>query len=155
VTLAATYPKSPLIANVMIRIMDHFYNNTDKADNYEVAAQVGRKFLEKFEGHEWAPKVAFRVGQAYYKYERFAEAGKAFDEFAKVFPDNELASDAIFWAGESFWKAKNNADAYRRYQMCRWKYPASEAAKYARGRLALPEMISQLEAEAQALENEP
>ena len=65
-----------------------------------------------------------------------------------------MASDAIFWAGESFWKGKNNSDAYRRYQMCRWKYPASEAAKYARGRLALPEMISQLEAEARALEDD-
>jgi TolA-binding protein len=154
VTLAATYPKSPLIANVMVRIMDHFYNNKDRGDGFEIAAQVGKKFLERFEGHEWAPKVAFRVGQAYYKSEKFAEAGKAFDEFAKAFPDNELASDAIFWAGESFWKGKNNADAYRRYQMCRWKYPASEAAKYARGRLALPEMITQLEAEARALEDE-
>ena len=32
VTLAATYPKSPLIANVMVRIMDHFYASTDKPD---------------------------------------------------------------------------------------------------------------------------
>ena len=48
VTLAATYPKSPLIASVMIRISDHFY----KAENYEIAAQAGEKFLEKFEGHE-------------------------------------------------------------------------------------------------------
>jgi TolA-binding protein len=154
VTLAATYPKSPLIANVMVRIMDHFYNNIDKADNYEVAAQVGRKFLEKFEGHEWAPKVAFRIGQAYYKSKKYAEAGKAFDDFAKAFPDNTLASDAVFWSGESFWQGKNNAEAYKRYQMCRWKYPSSEAAKYALGRLSLPEMIAQLEADARALDND-
>ena len=154
VTLAATYPKSPLIANVMVRIMDHFYSNTDKPDNYEVAAQVGKKFLEKFEGHEWAPKVAFRIGQAYYKSKKYAEAGKAFDDFAKVFPDNTLAPDAVFWSGESFWQGKNNADAYKRYQMCRWKYPSSEAAKFALGRLSLPEMIAQLEADAQALDND-
>ena len=48
VTLAATYPKSPLIANVMIRICDYFYKN----EKYEVAAQVGEKFLERFEGHQ-------------------------------------------------------------------------------------------------------
>ena len=51
VTLAATYPKSPLIANVMIRISDHFYQETR---TIEVAAQVGEKFLERFDGHEWA-----------------------------------------------------------------------------------------------------
>ena len=52
VTLAATYPKHPLIANVMVRISEHFY----KMENYKVAAQVGEKFLEKFEGHKWAPR---------------------------------------------------------------------------------------------------
>jgi tetratricopeptide (TPR) repeat protein len=49
VTLAATYPKNPLIANVMLRISEHFY----KAKNFKVAAQVGEKFLERFDGHNW------------------------------------------------------------------------------------------------------
>ena len=37
VTLAATYPKSPLISSVMIRISEYFY----KAEDFVVAAQVG------------------------------------------------------------------------------------------------------------------
>ncbi len=149
VTLAATYPKSPLIANVMIRISEHFY----KDENYLVAAQVGEKFLEKFDGHEWAPRMAFRVGQCYYKDEKYQPASAAFDRFVKEFPDDGLGPDALFWAGESLRQGNNNREAFRRYNMCHWKYPSSEAAKYARGRLALPEMIQQFEAEARALDN--
>ncbi len=144
VTLAATYPKSPLIANVMVRISDHFY----KKENYEVSAQVGEKFLERFEGHEWAARMAFRIGQCYYKGKQYAKASAAFDKFAKVFPDDALCGDALFWSGESYRMANNTKEAFRSYNLCRWKHPATEAAKYARGRLALPEMLQQFEAEA-------
>jgi len=149
VTLAATYPKSPLIANVMIRISDYFYKN----ENFEVAARVGEKFLDKFTTHQHAPRIAFRVGQAYYKGELYNKASSAFDEFAKVFPDDDLCADAIFWSGESYRMANNNQQAFRRYNRCRWDFPASEAAKYARGRLTLPEMLNQFEQEAASLEN--
>ena len=47
----------------------------------------------------------------------------------------------------------DNRVAFRRYNNCRWDYPASDAAKYARGRLALPEMLQQFEAEAASLED--
>lgn len=150
VTLAATYPEHPLIANVMVRISDHFYKN----ETYKVAAQVGEKFLEKFEGHKWGPKMAFRVGQCYFKDKQYAKAAQAFDKFVKQFPDDQLGPDALFWAGESFRTAGNASDAFRRYNKCRWDYPASEASKYARGRLALPEMLRQFEAEATNLEND-
>ena len=150
VTLAATYPKSPLIANVMIRISERFY----KDENYEVAAQVGEKFLEKFDGHQWAPKMAFRVGQCYYKAKDFGKGALSFDKFAKIFPDDELCADALFWSGESYRQAGNSRDAFRRYNRCRWDFPSSDAAKYSRGRLALPAMLAQFEAEANAVEDE-
>jgi TolA-binding protein len=148
VTLAATYPKSPLIASVMIRISDHFYKNKV----YDIAAQVGEKFLERFEAHEHASRMAFRIGQCHYKAEKFRDAGEAFDRFSKIFPDAPLAPDAFFWAGESYRMGNNNREAYRRYNKCRWDYPESEAAKYARGRLALPEMLQQFEADANSIE---
>ena len=150
VTLAATYPKSPLIASVMIRISDHFY----KAENYEIAAQVGEKFLEKFEGHEHAQRMAFRIGQAFYKNEEYTEAGDSFDRFMKLFPEDALSADALFWSGESYRMGNNNQLAFRRYNRCRWDFPASEAAKFARGRLALPEMLNQFEAEANSIDND-
>jgi TolA-binding protein len=148
VTLAATHPKSALIPNVMIRISDYFY----KTENFAIAAQVGEKFLERFQGHQHAPRLAFRVGQCYYKAKQYAKAGQSFDRFGKVFPDDVLASDALFWSGEAFRQGNNNLEAFRRYNRCRWDYPASEAAKYARGRLALPEMLQQFEAEANSVD---
>lgn len=144
VTLAATYPKSPLIANVMVRICEYFY----KKENFKVAAQVGEKFLERFEGHKWAPKMAFRVGQCHFKNKDYVKAGDAFDRFAKNFHEDLLAADSMFWSGESFRMGNNMKQAFVRYNKCRWDFPASEAAKYARGRLALPEMLQQFEAAA-------
>ncbi|MCH7226258.1 tetratricopeptide repeat protein [Haloferula sp. A504] len=143
-TLAATYPKSPLIANVMLRISEHFYQKED----FPVAASVGRKFLERFPTHEWAPKMAFRVGQALYKNEEFGNAAEAFDEFTKRFPDEELTSQGLFWSGESYRMAGNIPEAFRRYNRCRWDFPESEAAKYSRGRLALPELLSEFDRQA-------
>ncbi len=148
VTLAATYPKNPLIANVMVRISEHFY----KAENFKVAAQVGEKFLEKFEGHKWSPKMAFRVGQCYYKDKQYAKAADTFDKFVKTFREDALAADAMFWAGESYRTASNMKKAFESYNKCRWDYPATEAAKYARGRLALPEMLRQFEEASSGLD---
>ncbi|MEJ7595758.1 MAG: tetratricopeptide repeat protein [Planctomycetaceae bacterium] len=150
VTLAATYPKSPLIASVMIRISDHFY----KAEEYDIAAQVGEKFLERFDGHQHAARIAFRVGQCAYKAKTYAEAGLAFDRFGKLFPEDELSPDALFWSGESYRMANNTREAFRRYNRCRWDFPESESARFARGRLALPEMLQQFEAEARSVEDE-
>ena len=150
VTLAATYPKSPLIASVMIRISDHFF----KAEKFDISAQVGDKFLERFEAHEFASRIAFRIGQCHFKAKDYVKAGAAFDKFGKLFPDDPLAPLALFWAGESFRMGGSTAMAFRRYNRCRWDHPASEAAKYSRGRLALPEMLAQFESEANAIEDE-
>ena len=144
VTLAGTYPKSPLIANVMLRINEHFYVKED----YAVAASVGEKFLERFPNHEWTPKMAFRIGQCHYKLEKFIKGGKSFDAFAKRFPEQELTAQALFWAGESYRMGKDIPNAFRRYNRCRWDFPESDAAKYSRGRLALPELLAQFEREA-------
>lgn len=148
VTLAATYPKNPLIANAMVRISEHFY----KAENFKVAAQVGEKFLEKFEGHKWGPKMAFRVGQCYYKDKQYTKAAETFDKFVKTFREDALAADAMFWAGESYRTANNMKKAFESYNKCRWDYPTTEAAKYARGRLALPEMLRQFEEASSGLD---
>ena len=150
VTLAATHPKSPLIPNVMIRISDYFFKN----EKYDIAAQVGQKFIERFDSHSNAPRMAFRVGQCYFKATQYQLAGKAFDTFTEQFAKDALAGDAHFWAGESYRMGANPRQAFISYNNCRWKYPDSEAAKYARGRLALPEMLQQFEAEANSVDED-
>ena len=79
----ATYPKSPLIASVMIRISDHFYNQTVWG-----AAQVGEKFLEKFEGHEHAQGVSGL--DKHFTRVRLTRSRRLFDRFMKLFPEDEL-----------------------------------------------------------------
>jgi TolA-binding protein len=150
VTLAATYPKSPLIPKTMIRINDYFY----KAENYNVAAKVAEKFMDRFSDNELASRMGFRWGQCHFKAEQFTKAAEVFDLFAKKFPDDPLCSEALFWAGESYRGANNVSFAFRRYNRCRWDHPESDAAKYARGRLALPEMLAQFEAEANSIDND-
>ena len=118
-----------------------------------MAAQVGEKFLERFESHSNAPRMAFRIGQCYYKAKKYQTAGKSFDKFTEVFPKDTLGADAFFWAGESYRMGGNNRQAFISYNNCRWKHPDSEGAKYARGRLALPEMLQQFEAEANSVDD--
>ena len=65
-----------------------------------------------------------------------------------------ISPDALFWSGESYRMGGATSEAFRRYNNCRWNHPSSEAAKFARGRLALPEMLQQFESEANAIENQ-
>ena len=144
VTLAGTYPKSPLIANVMLRINEHFYVKED----YAVAASVGSKFLERFPNHEWTPRWPSASASATTSSKNSSRVAKLSTAFAKRFPDQELTAQALFWAGESYRMGKDIPNAFRRYNRCRWDFPESDAAKYSRGRLALPELLAQFEREA-------
>ncbi len=144
VAMAAIHPDSPLIPKVMIRINEYYYLR----ENYPVAARVSGKFIERFPEHELTSRMAFRWGQCHYKQEAYSKAAERFEEFAKRYPDDKLCAEALFWAGESFRMDKDVPMAFRYYNRCRWDYPESEAAKYARGRLALPEMLAQFEREA-------
>jgi len=144
VAMAAIHPDSPLIPKVMIRINEYYYLK----ENYPVAARVSGKFIERFPEHELASRMAFRWGQCHYKQEAFDDAAVRFEDFAKRYPDDPLCAEALFWAGESYRMDKDVPMAFRYYNRCRWDYPESEAAKYARGRLALPEMLAQFEREA-------
>ena len=150
VTLAATHPKSPLIPKTMIRINEYFY----KRENYKIAAKVAEKFMDRFSNHEAAPKMGFRWGQCHYKDENYTKAAEVFDLFIKKFPDDNLSAQSVFWSGESWRMAKNVPQAFRRYNRCRWDFPESEAAQFARGRLALPDMLAQFEAEANSVDND-
>ena len=144
VAMAAIHPDNPLIPKVMIRINEYYYLK----ENFLVAARVSGKFIERFPEHELASRMAFRWGQCHYKQQTYGDAAERFVDFAKRYPDDALCAEALFWAGESYRMGKDVPMAFRYYNRCRWDYPESEAAKFARGRLALPEMLAQFEREA-------
>jgi len=154
VRLAYTYPDNPLIAKCMVRLSDYFY----KSSKLLVAANICSQFLQQYPDHEWAPKLAFRQGQCYFKAaetptkepgasasdvkKNYLLAAKAFDNLVERYTDSDLRSDAMFWAGQSYHKAGDAQLAYRRYRRCTWDFPDSDAARYARGQLTLPEMLT-------------
>ena len=138
VTLAYTWPENPLVANVVVRIAEYFYTKKE----YPTAAEVSKKFVERFPQHEWAERMLFRAGQCWYKAEQFAKAGKEFDLLVDNYPRSKFRPDAVFWAGESYRSAGQLESAYRRYKRATWDYPESDAAKFARGKLVLPEMVN-------------
>ena len=138
VTLAYTWPENPLVANVVVRIAEYFYNKKE----YPTAAEVSKKFVERFPQHEWAERMLFRAAQCWFKAEQFGKAGKEFDLLVENYPRSKFRPDAIFWAGESYRSGNQLEFAYRRYKRATWDYPESDAAKFARGKLVLPEMVN-------------
>ena len=138
VTLAYTWPENPLVANVVVRIAEYFYNKKE----YPTAAEVSKKFVERFPTHEWAERMLFRAAQCWYKAEQFGKAGKEFDLLVENYPRSKFRPDAIFWSGESYRSGGQLEFAYRRYKRATWDYPESDAAKFARGKLVLPEMVN-------------
>lgn len=138
VTLAYTWPENPLVANVVVRIAEYFYNKKE----YPTAAEVSKKFVERFPQHEWAERMLFRAAQCWFKADQFGKAGKEFDLLVENYPRSKFRPDAIFWAGESYRSGNQLEFAYRRYKRATWDYPESDAAKFARGKLVLPEMVN-------------
>jgi len=138
VTLAYTWPENPLVANVVVRIAEYFYNKKE----YPTAAEVSKKFVDRFPQHEWAERMLFRSAQCWFKAEQFQKAGKEFDLLVENYPRSKFRPDAIFWAGESYRSGNQLEFAYRRYKRATWDYPESDAAKFARGKLVLPEMVN-------------
>ena len=138
VTLAYTWPESPLVANVVVRIAEYFYNKKE----YPTAAEVSKKFVDRFPTHEWAERMLFRTAQCWFKAEQFSKAGKEFDLLVENYPRSKFRPDAIFWSGESYRSGGQLEFAYRRYKRATWDYPESDAAKFARGKLVLPEMVN-------------
>lgn len=106
----------PLVANVVVRIAEYFYNKKE----YPTAAEVSKKFVERFPTHEWAERMLFRAAQCWYKAEQFGKAGKEFDLLVENYPRSKFRPDAIFWSGESYRSGGQLEFAYRRYKRATW-----------------------------------
>lgn len=145
IELVAHWPQSDQVPVAMKHVFETFYDE----ENYKQAAKIGEKLSERFPGSEMAIEVAFKVGQAYYKNESHEKAALHFEAFAKNNTEHELYAQALFWSGECYRLHKNNQKAFRLFNQLRWEKPNSEAAKYAKTRLALPEMLRQFEKEAE------
>ena len=89
-----------------------------------------------------AERLAFRTAQSFSKASKFPQAAKEFDVFVESYTKSTFRPMALFWAGESYRSSGQLDFAYRRYKRATWDYPESDAAKFARGKLILPEMVN-------------
>jgi tetratricopeptide (TPR) repeat protein len=128
-------------------------------DVFATSGQVLARLAVRFPSHSLAGKTRVLSGQAFMRGEKYQDAVKSFEWVTKK-PEGhnpDLVAEAMFWCGESYMKiAGPNARggrpdpktpdpllaAYKMYKHITWDYPASKWAKFARGRLASPELAA-------------
>lgn len=165
VKLSYRWPEHQLIAETIARLGQYFYRKgkgindaaeklTDQIeqeklrmqarDFYTTSAEVFGRLAVRFPSHKLADKTTVLSGQCYMRAENYKSAVGAFrlvTENAEA--DKNVRPEAMYWCGDSYYRLEDAlalVEAYRMWKKLTWDYPASKWAKYARGRLAEPEM---------------
>lgn len=103
---------------------------------FRTAAEVFGRLAERFPNHNLATRASVLSGQCYMRAE---DLNKAIEAFAKVADnpeaENEVRAEAMYWMADSHAQKQEYEDAYRIYKRLTWDYPASNWARFARGRL--------------------
>lgn len=165
VKLSYRWPDHELIAETIARLGQYFYRKgkgmADEAaaqesaiekekimmqarDFYTTSAEVFGRLAVRFPSHNLADKTTVLSGQCYMRAEKYSEAVGAFKRVTEnADADKNVRPEAMYWCGDSFYRLESTdamVQAYRMWKKLTWDYPASKWAKYARGRLAEPEM---------------
>jgi len=147
--LTYSYPRSPLVADAVIRLGQYFY----RTKKYDVAGRIFSNFHDHNKEHQLAPKVLFLSGQSYMKSaeERkienegksdatckkwLMEAVRKFSKIVDSYDDKDLRSETMWWLSDCYIKVQDMKNAYVTLKRLTWDYPESKWAKFARGRLA-------------------
>ncbi|MBI3987283.1 MAG: outer membrane protein assembly factor BamD, partial [Lentisphaerae bacterium] len=164
VKLSYTYPDSDLIAETIVRIGNYFAAKakeyagqaaaaTDKAQKarveaeakgmFRTAAEVFSRLGPRFPSHQLAAKTMVIAGQCYMQAGDLDKAAEKLEEaIKKIDSDNDLRAEAMYWRSDCLMQMKRFEDAYHQFKTLTWDYPSSKWAKFARGRLAQPELES-------------
>jgi len=137
VNLAYHHGDSPLVADAMLTLAQHFSSKKQ----YKAAAGVGYAFVRKFPGHEKAGNVYLRLAGWLIVEKKYRQAIDVLDEAEKALPDSPNMPAFLYWHADCLFKtsAVNSVD-YKRgivlLQRVTYDYPDSKWAKYAAARLA-------------------
>jgi tetratricopeptide (TPR) repeat protein len=170
VKLSYRWPDHELIAETIARLGQYFYKKgKDMADQaekitepveqervkirardfYTTSAEVFGRLAVRFPSHKLADKTTVLSGQCYMRAEDFGKAVRMLRKVAdNLDADKNVRPEAMYWCGDSYYKMSGDVkgpseslvEAYRMWKKLTWDYPATQWAKYARGRLAEPEM---------------
>ena len=164
VKLSYRYPNNELVAETISRLGGYFWKKgkafndlsggsdlseveayklkTKSKTMYRTAAEVFGRLAVRFPLHKLAGKTTVLSGQAYIQAQDYPKAIEVLEKAVKTYEGNKkLAPEAMYWCADSQYRMKELVGSYRMWKRLTWDYPATKWAKYARGRLAQPDMV--------------
>jgi tol-pal system protein YbgF len=117
------------------RAYDNAYSNYRLSD-YPSAIRGFESFLKSFPKHPLAPNAQYWIGESYAHQRQYREAIEAERRLLGTYPDSAKAPDALLIIGTAESSLGDNAAARKTFEELIAKYPASDSAEKAKGRLA-------------------
>jgi tol-pal system protein YbgF len=117
------------------RAYDNAYSNYRLSD-YPNAIRGFESFLKSFPKHSLAPNAQYWIGESYAHQRQYREAIDAERRLLGTYPDSAKAPDALLIIGTAESSLGDNAAARKTFDELIAKYPASDAAEKAKGRVA-------------------
>ena len=117
------------------RAYDNAYSNYRLSD-YPNAIRGFEGFLKSYPRHQLAPNAQYWIGESYFHQRQYREAIEAERRLLGTYADSAKAPDALLIIGTAESSLGDNAAARRTFDELVAKYPASDAAEKAKGRLA-------------------
>jgi TolA-binding protein len=162
VRLAYRWPEHELVADAMARI-GLFYDDRGKAiaksardewlkqnpggdqtlaplptqavAEFEQAAAVYGKLVERFPDHRIADQITLAQGNSLYQCRRWLDAQRVFDGFVLRFASSPALPKGLYWGASAALEAGDARGAFLRFGRLTQDFPDSPEAKFARGRL--------------------
>jgi tol-pal system protein YbgF len=106
-----------------------------RAGDYVTSARGFHDFLEAYPNAALAPNAWYWLGESYYVTQNYELAAQSFDTVLRHFPDSNKAPDALLKMGFAKLELGDRAEGERIMQMVIDRYPGSENARLAAGRL--------------------
>ena len=137
VNLAYFHKDSPLVADAMLALGQHFSSQKQ----YKASIGVGEAFIRKFPSHEKTGNMYLRVAGWLIMEKRYPQAIELLDEAEKALPDSSNMPAFLYWHADCIFKTSGLGTVeYKRgiilLQRVTYDYPDSKWAKYAAARLA-------------------
>jgi tol-pal system protein YbgF len=117
------------------RAYDNAYSNYRLSD-YPNAIRGFESFLKSFPKNPLAPNAQYWIGESYAHQRQYREAIDAERRLLGTYPDSAKAPDALLIIGTAESSLGDNAAARKTFDELIAKYPASDAAEKAKGRVA-------------------
>ena len=137
-TSSSSLPPASLAATdqaAIQRSYDNAYSNYRLSD-YPSAIRGFDAFLKSYPKHALAPNAQYWIGESYAHLKQYRDAIDAERRLLGTYPDSAKVPDALLIIGTAEGSLGDNAAARKTFEELIAKYPASDAAEKAKGRLA-------------------